>query len=88
MTKVYQLFLSPLVVNPAFGAPSCVTASVQRVSAMVTSITAEATQELSHIEEANHLVGQLDVVTGQSDDFEALRDVSAPASAAHRRALS
>jgi methyl-accepting chemotaxis protein len=62
-----------------------VTASVQRVSAMVTSITAEATQQLSHIEEANHLVGQLDVVAHQN---AALAEQSAAAAASLRQQAS
>lgn len=61
------------------------TASVQRVSAMVTSITAKATQQLSHIEEANRLVGQLDVVAHQN---AALAEESAAAAASLRQQAS
>ncbi|TXT38414.1 MAG: methyl-accepting chemotaxis sensory transducer [Comamonadaceae bacterium] len=59
-----------------------VTASVQRVSDMVSSITSEAAQQLSYIEQANHLVGQLDVVTHQN---AALAEESAAAAASLRQ---
>jgi methyl-accepting chemotaxis protein len=62
-----------------------VTAAVLRVSAMVTSITAEANQQLAHVEEANHLVGQLDVVAHQN---AALAEESAAAAASLRQQAS
>ena len=59
-----------------------VAASVQRVSDMVSSITAEAAQQLNSIEQANQLVGQLDVVTHQN---AALAEESAAAAASLRQ---
>jgi len=62
-----------------------VTAAVQRVSAMVTSITAEATLQLAHVDDANQLVGQLDVVAHQN---AALAEESAAAAASLRQQAS
>jgi methyl-accepting chemotaxis protein len=59
-----------------------VTASVLRVSDMVRTITAEATQQLAYIEQANQLVGQLDVVAQQN---AALAEESAAAAASLRQ---
>jgi methyl-accepting chemotaxis protein len=62
-----------------------VTASVRRVSDMVSTITAEAIQQLNLIEQANQLVGQLDVVTHQN---AALAEESAAAAASLRQQSS
>jgi methyl-accepting chemotaxis protein len=59
-----------------------VTAAVQRVSAMVGTITAQAAQQLERIEEAHALVGQLDVVAHQN---AALAEESAAAAASLRQ---
>jgi methyl-accepting chemotaxis protein len=59
-----------------------VTASVLRVSGMVSTITAEAAQQLTHIEQTSQLVGQLDVVAHQN---AALAEQSAAAAASLRQ---
>jgi methyl-accepting chemotaxis protein len=62
-----------------------VTAAVQRVSAMVSTITSQAGQQLERIAEANVLVGQLDVVAHQN---AALAEESAAAAASLRQQSS
>jgi methyl-accepting chemotaxis protein len=59
-----------------------VIASVLRVSGMVSTITTEATQQLSHIAQTSELVGQLDVVAHQN---AALAEESAAAAASLRQ---
>ncbi len=59
-----------------------VTASVQRVSDTVNGITAQAGEQLHHIEQANQLIGQLDVVAHQN---AALAEESAAAAASLRQ---
>ena len=59
-----------------------VTAAVQRVSTVVSGITTEATEQLTHVDKANHLVGQLDEVAHQN---AALAEQSAAAAASLRQ---
>ncbi|PIW07621.1 MAG: methyl-accepting chemotaxis protein, partial [Comamonadaceae bacterium CG17_big_fil_post_rev_8_21_14_2_50_60_13] len=69
-------------VNKAGHTTHEVTASVQRVSDTVSGITAQANEQLSHIEQANQLIGQLDVVAHQN---AALAEESAAAAASLRQ---
>jgi len=69
-------------VNKAGNTTHEVTASVQHVSDTVSGITAQANQQLNHIEQANQLIGQLDVVAHQN---AALAEESAAAAASLRQ---
>lgn len=72
-------------VNKAGTTTHEVTASVQRVSDTVNGITAQAGEQLQHIEQANQLIGQLDVVAHQN---AALAEESAAAAASLRQQAS
>ncbi|MDD2882599.1 MAG: methyl-accepting chemotaxis protein [Rhodoferax sp.] len=72
-------------VNKAGNTTHEVTASVQRVSDTVNGITAQASDQLLHIEQANQLIGQLDVVAHQN---AALAEESAAAAASLRQQAS
>jgi len=69
-------------VNKAGSTTHEVTSSVQRVSDTVSGITAQAGQQLDHIEQANQLIGQLDVVAHQN---AALAEESAAAATSLRQ---
>ncbi len=80
--SLHKVLSGTAQVNKAGSTTHEVTASVQRVSDTVNGITTQASEQLQHIEQANQLIGQLDVVAHQN---AALAEESAAAAASLRQ---